>query len=250
MPTFPLPSAPLPVAALSMEGAHATAFQTQSARAQPLLPLNGVTILVVEDSRFACEALRLMSMRSGARLRRAETLKDARAHLRVYRPDVVIVDLGLPDGRGEDLIQELASTSQRPKALLATSGDAQGESSAASAGADAFLEKPLENLAKICQIIQQLLPDQTGTSLADAPLTPDPLALHDDLVHAAHSLDSDPAARVYVTAFLRGVAEHAHDEDLWHAADAAALSQSNLLTLRKLVLRRLETAKSPFSAQD
>ena len=45
------------------------------------LPLQGITVLAVEDSRFACDALRLLCQRSGARLRRAETLEAARAHL-------------------------------------------------------------------------------------------------------------------------------------------------------------------------
>ena len=35
-------------------------------------PMIGLTILVVEDSRFACEALRIFCLRSGARIRRSD----------------------------------------------------------------------------------------------------------------------------------------------------------------------------------
>jgi len=49
-------------------------------------PLLGLTILVVEDSRFACDAMRLLCLRSGARIRRADCLRSARRHLQVYRP--------------------------------------------------------------------------------------------------------------------------------------------------------------------
>ena len=89
------------------------------------LPLRGVTVLAVEDSRFASDALRLMCRRLGARLRRAESLQAAASHLRLYRPDVVIVDLGLPDGRGEALIAEVVARKPRV-VVLGMSGDAAG----------------------------------------------------------------------------------------------------------------------------
>ena len=212
------------------------------------LPLQGVTILAVEDSRFACEALRLMARRAGARLRRAETIGAARAHLRLYRPDVVLIDLGLPDGRGETLIRDLISAAERPSVVMGTSGDLEGRALALAAGADGFIEKPLENLAQLCRALRPLLPEldiyppQVGNTPAPRP---DPLALRDDLVFAAQALqnDPDPEQRRYLGAFLAGIARHAQDPAL---AAAAAVGEGGLDGLRAVIAERIGPA-SPLS---
>ena len=86
--------------------------------ALPGRPLTGLTVLVVEDSRIASEAVRLLCLRSGARIRRADSLRAASRHMAAYRPAVVIVDLGLPDGNGAELIAAIASTTPRVPVLL------------------------------------------------------------------------------------------------------------------------------------
>ena len=112
-------------------------------------PLLGLTVLVIEDSRFACEAMRLLCLRSGARIRRADSLRSARRHLQVYRPSVAIIDLGLPDGSGLDLIIDLVANSPRPEVILGTSGDPYSQEAAIKAGADGFLAKPVTSLSLI-----------------------------------------------------------------------------------------------------
>lgn len=207
------------------------------------LPLHGVTLLAVEDSRFACEALRLMARRAGARLRRAETIAAARAHLRVYRPDVVLVDLGLPDGKGEGLIRELVTSPRRPGVVMGISGLADGRALALAAGADGFIEKPLENLAQLCRVLRPFLPelDIHPPPIGTAPALPDPLALQDDLAFAAAALQGDPGPerQSYVSAFVSGLAQHARDEDLAHAARSASGS-AGLDRLRSLIAARLD----------
>jgi len=184
-------------------------------------PLLGLTVLMVEDSRYASEAMRLLCLRSGARIRRADTLKSAHRHLAVYRPSVVIVDLGLPDGSGLDLIRSLANANPRVSVILGTSGNDDMADVAAEAGADGFLDKPIESLGDFQQAILSHLPAASQPrgprTVSQEMIDPDPLALRDDLVHIADVLttsSTDMQAIDYVAQFLAGVARIAHDEPL------------------------------------
>ncbi len=188
------------------------------------LPLRGVTVLVVEDSRVSCDALRLIFQLTGARLRRAESLAAARAHLGGYRPDLMIVDLGLPDGRGEALIAEAAALGL---AVMAMSGDPDGRRPATEAGAVAFVDKPIPSVAGFLRLVRQLVAgvgaEPAGEEIA-APRA-DPLALRDDLAHAVTLLaggDGDPA---YAAGFVRSLARASGDPGLELAALQAGTDQ-------------------------
>jgi CheY-like chemotaxis protein len=191
-------------------------------------PLLGLTVLVVEDSRFACEALRLMCLRSGARIRRADCLRSARRHLQVYRPTVAIIDLGLPDGSGADLLADLAVARPRVPVLLGTSGDDRLRGAALAAGADGFLGKPLESLLLFQEAILTHLPEGARPDgprlLPDDRILPDPIALRDDLTLVADMLSqrSDASTLDYIAGFLSGIARAAHDHPLEAAASALA----------------------------
>lgn len=201
-------------------------------------PLLGVTLLLVEDSRFACEAIRLMCLRSGARLRRADCLRSAERHLQCYRPAVAIVDLGLPDGSGLDLIARLARQSPRIPAIIATSGDAGAAAAALAAGADRFLAKPVESLATFREMILSQLPDLPRAmplTHAAETLAPDPAALRDDLTRAAALLEPQAGGDLdYVARFLTGLAVSAHDADLRTAAEALLAEHQKFAPLNRV----------------
>ncbi len=192
-------------------------------------PLLGITVLVVEDSRFASEAMRLLCLRSGARIRRADCLRSAHKHLSTYRPGVVIVDMGLPDGSGAELIREMRNQSSAVPVVLGTSGDPDGEALAMAAGANGFIAKPIESLAVFQTAVLAGLPVDMHPpglrALPDGLVEPDPIALRDDLNHVAEVLSDAPSEDTldYVAQFLGGVARSAHDLDL--AAAALALSK-------------------------
>ncbi|MEL7097200.1 MAG: response regulator [Pseudomonadota bacterium] len=208
-------------------------FEASLPRPSAMRPLLGLTVLVVEDSRFACEAMRLLCLRSGARIRRADSLRAARRHLRVYRPSVVIVDLGLPDGSGADLIASLQEAFPRPEVIIGTSGDDGGEKIALDAGAQAFLDKPITSLAVFQETIlgqlpperQPLGPRQTSSER----IAPDPIAFQDDMAHVADVLEGQADARTldYVAQFLAGVARSAEDSPLEKAALALAARRAD-----------------------
>lgn len=195
-------------------------------------PLAGLTVLVVEDSRYASEAMRLLCLRSGARIRRADCLRSAQRHLATYRPGVVIVDMGLPDGNGAELIRLIGRMQPAPPVVLATSGDPDTRPAALAAGALGFLPKPITSLAAFQQAILATLPPEerpTGLRLIDdEDIAPDPEALRDDLAHVADVLSAAPdtAALDYIAQFLAGVARSAQDDALEDAARALALDQS------------------------
>lgn len=216
-------------------------------------PLLGLTVLVVEDSRYASEAIRLLCIRSGARIRRADSLSSAHRHLQLYRPSVIIVDIGLPDGSGIDLIRELAKAEQGdPPVILATSGaDGEGlEAQALEAGAHGFIAKPIESVSMFQQSILAHLPRDMQPMgprvLSNEVVHPDQLSLREDLSHVDELLRSEPDAMAYVAPFLQGLARLSGDKALRQASDALseALSKKvdisrHITAIRGLIRERL-----------
>lgn len=221
----------------------------------PLRPLQGLTILAVEDSRYASEALRLLCLRSGARLRRADCLRTARRHLRTYHPSALIIDVGLPDGSGLDLISEMVNETRDGLIIIATSGDPMAEGPALAAGAHDFLEKPIANLALFQETILALLPPGRQPlgprQVNHAEIVPDPVAFHDDLSFVAQLIEDGPDDPEidYLVQFLSGIARSAGDgalldltEELGRLGKKSAPRQDAMSQLTSVVHARLAAA--------
>lgn len=222
-----------------MEGNGGTAMQTgdEGRLAPEILPpmrpwpgaplgrvLLGLTVLLVEDSRLASEAMRLLCLHSGARLRRADCHASALRHLRTYRPGVVIVDIGLPDGDGAALIARIVAMQPRVPVVLGVSGDPDRREAALAAGADGFLTKPVESLAGFQQaILGAMRPEMRPRRpwpVSGAAMAPDPAALRDDLAYLAGLLvpGMDRRLRLYAAQFLDGLGRVAGEPVLGRAA--------------------------------
>jgi two-component system, OmpR family, KDP operon response regulator KdpE len=109
-------------------------------------------VLLVEDERHIRRFLRTSLEAEGWRVFEAETLRQGLVDAATRKPDLVIADLGLPDGDGVDLIRELRTWSSVPVLVLSARSDEGDKVRALDAGADDYIEKPFgvsELLARV-----------------------------------------------------------------------------------------------------
>jgi DNA-binding response OmpR family regulator len=100
-------------------------------------------LLVVEDEARIAEALRVALSRAGFAVDAVATVADARAAIPLAPYDAVILDLGLPDGDGLNLLTEHRQAGSRVPVLVLTARDAvEARVAGLDAGADDYLIKP------------------------------------------------------------------------------------------------------------
>lgn len=199
-------------------------------------------LLVVEDSRLCCESIRQMFRGSGGRLRRAETLTSARRHLSFYTPDAALIDLGLPDGSGLELIAEIDRKRPRVPLIIAISGQPELEQDARNAGADRFLAKPFCSVAHFrAQLAPIFFPFRHGEHRAEAA-PPDPSALRDDLYLALDLLSGERrgSTRDYALQFIDTLACSLSDNGMSQAVRLAR-AEGRIAPLVATMRERLRT---------
>jgi two-component system KDP operon response regulator KdpE len=100
------------------------------------------TILVIEDEESIRKFLRVSLVSNGYRLVEAGTGKDGLLQAATAQPDVIILDLGLPDIDGIDLTRQIREWSHVPIIIVSARGKEQDKVVALDAGADDYLTKP------------------------------------------------------------------------------------------------------------
>ena len=99
-------------------------------------------VLVVEDDPPILRFLRIALTNHGFRYAEATTGQEALVRLGELRPDVVILDLGLPDRDGIGVLRELRSFSKVPVVVLSARDRELDKVLALDSGADDYLSKP------------------------------------------------------------------------------------------------------------
>jgi two-component system KDP operon response regulator KdpE len=104
--------------------------------------VSGPTLLVVEDEEPARHALAEYLRRRGYEVYAAGTAHEAMRQWDAHRADLVLLDLGLPDLDGVDVIRRIRREATTPIIILSARGDERDKIAGLEAGADDYLTKP------------------------------------------------------------------------------------------------------------
>ena len=122
---------------------------------------DGPKILLIEDEQEIRRFLRVSLGSHGYQLVEADTGKEGIMHAASQQPDLIILDLGLPDIDGMEVIREVRQWSQMPIVILSARGQEREKVTALDAGADDYLTKPfsvVELLARIRVALRHAAP--------------------------------------------------------------------------------------------
>jgi PAS domain S-box-containing protein len=136
----------------------------QSAFKEGTVRLSGLKVLVVDDEADARSLLTAILNQSGAETKTAGSISEALSVLNNWRPDVLVSDIGMPDGSGYDLLREIRShstgTARFPAVALTAYAHPEDRHRALSAGFETYVPKPVE-------------PDQLLATIAGLAKSPD-----------------------------------------------------------------------------
>lgn len=125
-------------------------------------------ILLVDDSATVQQLIRLAVVDEGIEVIMATNLDAARNHLRNRTPELVLVEISLPDGDGYTFCREVKDAhAGLPVLLLASARNPLDAARAKAAAADGSLTKPFQSIGALLETIKDLL--------GDAPSDTDPI---------------------------------------------------------------------------
>jgi two-component system, OmpR family, KDP operon response regulator KdpE len=138
---------------------------------------SGPRLLLIEDDAAARHLLVVYLTRLGYRVDEARTARDALRAWDAHRPDLLLLDLGLPDVDGIEVIRRVRREAATPIVILSARGDEPDKIAGLEAGADDYLAKPFstgELHARIRAVLRRVGGAEAGP---DGRLQLGPIAL-------------------------------------------------------------------------
>jgi two-component system KDP operon response regulator KdpE len=137
---------------------------------------HGPRVLIIDDEPAIRRFLRASLSAHGYSVHEASTGEEALQVVPAVHPDVIILDLGLPDIGGMEIANHLREWSQTPIIILSVQGEESAKIAALDAGADDYLTKPFglgELQARIRAALRRACKEESGPVLITGDLTVD-----------------------------------------------------------------------------
>ena len=125
------------------------------------------TVVVIEDEPHIRRFVRSALEAEGWLVHEADTAKTGLTEAGTRKPDLLVLDLGLPDGNGLDVIRDVRGWSAVPIIVLSARSDEADKIAALDAGADDYLTKPF-GVGELLARVRANLRRPRATSLEDA----------------------------------------------------------------------------------
>jgi two-component system OmpR family response regulator len=145
---------------------------SRPAASVPLKRADGsaVRVLVVDDEKSLTELLKMALRYEGWEIRTAETGRQALTTSREFRPDVIVLDIMLPDIDGMSVLRRLRADGDDMPVLFLTAKDALDDRIAGlTAGGDDYVTKPF-SLEEVVARLRGLIRRSTLTGGSDSPV--------------------------------------------------------------------------------
>jgi two-component system KDP operon response regulator KdpE len=125
--------------------------------------------ILIEDEPQIRRFVRLALEAEGWQVHEADTAKRGLLDAGTRKPDLLVVDLGLPDGDGLDVIRDVRTWSNVPIVVLSARSDESDKIAALDAGADDYLTKPFGVGELLARVRANLRRPRTGSGNASTP---------------------------------------------------------------------------------
>ena len=193
--------------------------------------MNG-KILIIDDDQFLTKSLARLMEGQGHEVQSSNTIDDGWTTLSKSPPDLLILDLSLPDGDGLTLCRRIRTQYKFPILMLTSRGDSIDKVMGLEVGADDYLTKPFD-AHELAARVKALLRRQTEYGTSATPGTPMEFG----------NIEIDPSARVLRVKGVEVTLTQTEFDLLVHLASRPGIAQD-----RNEVFRAVWGYDSEFSS--
>lgn len=185
----------------------------------------GPRVLLIEDERQIRRFLRISLTSQGFEVLEAENGTAGVAAFNHQRPDLVLLDLGLPDIDGMEVLDALRAQSEVPVLVVSVRASEAEKVAALDAGANDYITKPFgvqELLARVRAILRTVMPSSASPGAPDAGLCIGDLVIdlaHRRVTHHGEAVHLTPREYSVLAALARQpdrvLTQHQLLSDIW-----------------------------------